>query len=119
MLVFEYESKQQGTILPGWSYFVSPLPRRFRNHDDLLGFAAYQGTAKHFHLLPATRLHGVTIPHWFPFILTAVLPALWLVRRRRRRAAQWRRDHGLCPRCGYDLRATSDRCPECGTQMAQ
>jgi hypothetical protein len=52
------------------------------------------------------------IPHWF---LTAFALApfglIWRAMRRARRRTQ----AGLCPVCGYDLRASPDRCPECGT----
>ena len=51
-------------------------------------------------------------------ILLAVPPALWLiffiVSVVRGLRAQNRRGAGLCEQCGYDLRATPGRCPECG-----
>jgi hypothetical protein len=41
----------------------------------------------------------------------AVPPLVWLTRKHRERK---RRRAGACPSCGYDLRASRDRCPECG-----
>jgi hypothetical protein len=54
---------------------------------------------------------GLSVPYW-PLILAGLVPpALWT--RRRIQRQRWRRA-GLCFRCGYDLRATPGRCPECG-----
>jgi hypothetical protein len=54
---------------------------------------------------------AIALPHWaLVTILTlpAAPTALRLLRRHRLTPA------GHCPRCGYDLRATPDLCPECG-----
>jgi len=51
------------------------------------------------------------VPDWFVAIVLLALPAFWVLRRLlsvKRRAA------GLCVACGYDLRGTPGRCPECG-----
>jgi hypothetical protein len=56
----------------------------------------------------------VISPYWLLALLFAAAPAYRLVTLRRRRAAR-RRGDNCCVRCGYDLRATPDRCPECGT----
>jgi len=44
-----------------------------------------------------------------------LIGGLAFVADRKRRITAYRRIHGLCSACGYDLRATPDRCPECGT----
>jgi hypothetical protein len=57
----------------------------------------------------------VVVPHWL--LVLATLPGAWLalVRLRRWTLARVRRNYGHCPACGYDLRATPERCPECGS----
>jgi hypothetical protein len=55
---------------------------------------------------------AVGVPFWALCVPLAG-SALWgTVRLRRLRDL---RRPGLCGRCGYDLRETTDRCPECGT----
>jgi hypothetical protein len=55
------------------------------------------------------------LPYWPVVLLAAALPLHRATRAARERS---RRRSGRCARCGYDLRATPGRCPECGTIAA-
>ena len=80
----------------GFSIFASPSTARGTPRWRMVVYAA--GT-----------IAGMTISS-ISLTVGAVNYAV-LVRRRRRHAT------GLCPACGYDLRASKDRCPECGREF--
>ncbi len=56
----------------------------------------------------------LSLPHWFLLFCTAILPTIWLLQKRRRR-----QNPAVCAKCGYDLRASTDQCPECGEPIPQ
>jgi hypothetical protein len=74
----------------------------------LFGIGAMRTPAMH-----ANSLWTVEAPLWLLAAIAAIAPALGLRRYQRARLTAWRVQHRLCVRCGYDMRATPDRCPEC------
>jgi hypothetical protein len=90
----------------------------FPNRHEMLGFgwirnryyAALPSDGRTVRMLTATNW-VLQVPYWSLVALTALPPA-WLDHRARRRCRLARR--GVCTKCGYDLRESPDRCPECG-----
>jgi hypothetical protein len=108
--------------LYGWfSWRIAIPPGRKRNSLTRPSFNAFGfgfhigktvGAPKGFWRFGGRRLVILWVPYWLCVILLAT-PSLLLTAALLRRRYRARR--GCCETCGYDLRATPDRCPECGT----
>ena len=57
----------------------------------------------------------LSAPFWAMVAIFSTGPVLWGRRRFREAMHRKRSLRGLCPVCGYDLRSSFERCPECGT----
>jgi hypothetical protein len=92
-----------------------------RKDGDLVvfwGFAYVSGAVYGAGLASNTVLgevRAVHVPYWFVVLATAALPAWWVYPVVRRRFVT---PAGHCGGCGYDLRASPERCPECGAVAA-
>lgn len=99
----DWEWRTEGEFAARVAGYPSMPPPRYA----LLGLSYTQA---------AGAARRVETPLWMPALVASLLPAgrgalYWRSRRRAGRSG-----NGFCPQCGYDCRASPDRCPECGRE---
>jgi hypothetical protein len=110
-------SELVGNLPTGWNLFhgVNSFDVTWLRPEPAYEFLGI-GFAATNNGVTGTASRWVSVPHAYLLAATLLLPArqAWVgVQARRRRTRV-----GVCPACGYDLRASPGRCPECGKEAA-
>lgn len=113
------ESDRGQPVFAGWTYEQTPYNvwlnqpwPQFVFHHDVARIGMRPSPRPDDYYLAFLVTTEVRVPHWFVACVTSMPPAIVLTWRwyQRRRIKP-----GCCKNCGYDLRASPQRCPECGT----
>jgi hypothetical protein len=98
-------------LTPGWRirHINTPGSQGLPNRNSVFGFAFWDQSLARAYLI------GISAPCWFLALLPLIYPGLYFrsIRIRRNRVR-----NNLCISCGYDLRESPERCPECGLLIA-
>ena len=108
--VWHFEFTRSGYIATGWRTIIPGLRWQTDRYKNPLDFNV-PGVGGYLEL--EWRNQFLEIGLWLPILLFSVMPITWVVGYRKRRR-QRRYAASQCVNCGYDLRATPGRCPECG-----
>jgi hypothetical protein len=97
-----------------WDYWERPV----RGVKDEVSFEDWKGgqfLGVGFYQAYTPRVNYLLMPLWLVWGLAAVpvVSAIWKSVRKR-----WRKSVNLCEGCGYDLRGSGGKCPECGRELA-
>jgi hypothetical protein len=66
-----------------------------------------------YHATDVDWYYAVALPFWFVALMFGLLFTISV------RKLRGQKRPGLCAKCGYDLRASPERCPECGTTVVR